>query len=166
MDGYILDTSVLSARLDASHRRHGDVRLGLDALGVAAQFVSAISLAELTFGVRLAQAFEPAPSPMLEQMLVDARAYAVLDLTHHTSAAYAALKANLAKRFLAKTSRRHRRRWLEEWVDQTTGQKLQVDENDLWMCSQAKERDLVMVTVDGRMRRISDADPEVRLLVL
>src|SRR3546814_1066301 len=100
------------------------------------------------------------------QMLLDAQAYAVLDVAHHTSAAYAELKTNLAKRYLVKASRRDRPRWLEEWVDKTTGQRLQVDENDLWMCAQVKERDLILVTADDHMRRIADADPQVQLLIL
>jgi len=165
--GYILDTSVLSAHLDPSHRRHNDVRAGIEALDRAsAQFVSAISLAELSFGVRMAEAFGNTSLVALRQMLSEARAYAVLDVTHHTSAAYADLKTNLAKRYLANASRRDRPRWLENWVDKTSGQKLQVDENDLWMCAQAKERDLILVTADTRMNRIVDADPEVHLLVL
>lgn len=167
MGGYILDTSVLSAHLDPSHHRHGDVRRAVEALDRnAAQFISAISLAELTFGVRMAEAFGGAPLPGLRQMLLAARSYAVLDATHHTSAAYAELKTNLAKRYLAKATRRDRPRWLEEWVDKTSGQRLQVDENDLWMCAQVKERDLILVTADDHMRRTADADSEVQLLIL
>lgn len=167
MDGYLLDTSVLSALLDSSHRRHNDVRLAIGALSqTAAQFVSAISLAELTFGVKMAEAFGGSSLPALQQMLVNARSYAVLDVSHHTSVAYAELKTNLAKKYLAKASKRDRPRWLEEWVDKISGQKLQVDENDLWMCAQVKERDLILATADGRMKRIADADPEVRLLIL
>jgi predicted nucleic acid-binding protein len=52
---------------------------------------------------------------------------------------------------------------LENWVDQATGQRLQVDENDLWMCAQARERNLVMLTADRKMDRIARADPLVRL---
>lgn len=51
-------------------------------------------------------------------------------------------------------------------MDKASGQKLQVDENDLWMCAQVKERDLVLATADGRIKRIADADPEVRILIL
>ena len=47
--------------------------------------------------------------------------------------------------------------------EEATGRKLQVDENDLWICAQAKERDLIVVTADRWMKRISDADCEVRL---
>jgi predicted nucleic acid-binding protein len=62
--------------------------------------------------------------------------------------------------------RKDRPRYIEEWVDKATGQKLGIDENDLWMCAQAKERNLVLVTADGRMKRIPNADPEVRLLTI
>jgi tRNA(fMet)-specific endonuclease VapC len=167
VDGYVLDTSVLSAHLDSSHRRHNDVRAAIEALDQAsAQFVSAMSLAELTFGVTMAEVFGGTSLPALRQMLTEARTYAVLEVNHHTSAAYAELKTNLAKQYLAKASRRDRPRWLEEWVDKASGQRLQVDENDLWMCAQVKERDLILVTADGRMKRIADADPEVHLLIL
>ena len=80
---------------------------------------------------------------------------------------YALLKAKLAKCYLAKPSRKDRPRWVEDWVDKATGKKLHVDENDLWMCAQAKERDLVFVTADDKIRkRVSKADPSVRFLVL
>jgi predicted nucleic acid-binding protein len=114
----------------------------------------------------MAEAFGGSSLPALQQMLIEARAYAVLDVSHHTSAAYAELKTNLAKKYLAKASQRDRPRWLEEWVDKASGQKLQVDENDLWMCAQVKERDLILVTADGGIKRIADADPEVRLIIL
>jgi len=62
--------------------------------------------------------------------------------------------------------RRDRPRYIEDWVDKATGKALAVDENDLWMCAQAKERGLIFVTTDARMRRIEDADPDVRLLII
>ena len=105
-------------------------------------------------------------SPTLRAMILQARAYAVLDLTRHTAAAYAELKTNLAKKYLVKAKRSDRPKYVEEWVDKNKGQKLQVDENDLWMCAQVKERDLLFVTADIRIQRIADADSEVRLLLM
>jgi predicted nucleic acid-binding protein len=166
VDGFLLETTVLSAYLDPNHRNHADTRRSVDALDPgASRYISAVSLAELTFGANLAEAFGMGDLPSLKTVIREAQAYAVLDVIRHTAAAYAELKTNLAKKYLAKASRRDRPRWLEDWVDKTTGQKLQIDENDLWMCAQAKERDLILVTADGRIRRISDADAEVRLLV-
>ena len=61
----------------------------------------------------------------------------------------------------------HRPRRVVDWVDKATGKKLHVDENDLWICAQAKERDLVFLTADRKIHeRVSDADPCVRFLLL
>ena len=79
---------------------------------------------------------------------------------------YAQLKADMAKRYLPNASKKGRPRWLEDWVDKTKGKKLGIDENDLWMCAQAKERELILVTTDRGMQRISDADQLVELLIL
>ena len=167
MTGYIYDTSVLSALLDAAHQRHADVVRAVALLPEdASHFVSAVSLAELTFGVRMSEAFAPGRLPALEQMLVDVRAYGVLEVGHHTSAAYGELKTNLAKRYLLKANRRDRPRWLEEWPLNNRGQRLQVDENDLWLCAQAKQRSLTLLTADCGMQRIADADPEVVLFIV
>lgn len=163
--GYIYDTSVLSALLDSAHQRHADITRAVAFLPQdASHFVSAVSLAELTFGVRMSEAFAPNRLVALEQMLTDVRTYGVLDVGHHTSAAYAELKTNLAKRYLLKANRRDRPRWLEEWPINNRGQRLQVDENDLWLCAQAKERSLTLLTADNGMQRIADADTEVSLL--
>ncbi len=167
MPSYIYDTSVLSALLDDAHPRHADIKRAVDSLPEdASQFVSAVSLAELTFGVRMSEAFASSRLPALEQMLIDVRAYGVLEVGHHTSAAYAELKTNLAKCYLLKANRRDRPRWIEEWPLNNRGQRLQVDENDLWLCAQSKERSLTLLTADGGIQRIADADPEVMLLLV
>lgn len=167
MTGYIYDTSVLSALLDTSHQRHADIVRAVASLDEdASHYVSAISLAELTFGVRMSEVFAPARLPALEQMLVNVRTYGVLEIGHHTATAYAELKTNLAKRYLLKANRRDRPRWIEEWPLNNRGQKLQIDENDLWLCAQAKERLLTLLTADGGMQRIADADADVTILLI
>ena len=166
MDGYILDTSVLSVHLDAGHQRHIPIRQSVRQLEQhATLFLSAMSLAELRYGVKLAESFGHARLPALKKMLVDARSYRLLDVTRHTAATYAEIKTTLVRTYFANAAAK-RPRWIEDWVDQATGKKLQIDENDLWMCAQAKERDFLVCTADGRMKRISDADPDVRLHIL
>lgn len=165
--GYIYDTSVLSALLDASHVRHGDVQQAVSTLSPnSSHFVSVISLAELTFGVRMSEAFASTKMPALRKVLSDVRTYGVLEIGHHTSTAYAELKTNLAKLYLHKVNRRDRPRWLENWPINNTGQKLQVDENDLWLCAQSKERSLTLLTADGGMQRIADADADIKLFIV
>ena len=91
----------------------------------------------------------------------------MLEITRHTAAAYAELKANLAGKYLKRALKKDRRpRWVEDWTDKATGKMLQADENDLWICAQGKERNLTVVTTDGRMRRIANADCEVHLRIV
>lgn len=167
MSSYILDTSVISAFLHSSHARHSEVRTAIQAVEhQSTLFLSAVSLAELSYGVEMTKAFGNADLPVLEQTLKRAYQYRVLDITKHTSLAYAKLKTNMAIKYLEKASRQGRPRWLEDWVDRSSGKKLQIDENDLWICAQAKERNLHVATLDKRMRRIEAADSEVHLQVL
>lgn len=123
-------------------------------------------MAELSFGADLAAAIGKGKVSALKEMIRQARAYAVLDLTHHTAAAYSELKSKVAAKYLANPLRRHQPKYVEDWINQATSKALGIDENDLWMCAQTKERGLVFVTTDSRMRRIEDADPDVRWLVL
>lgn len=167
MDAYLLDTTVLSVYLDPNHPHHVAKGQSLAALPTQSpRFVSAVALAELGFGINLAGLLRKGTLTALNAMLFQAQTYAVLDITHHTASVYAEVKSKVAHKYLAKTLRKDRPKYIEEWVDKATGQKLAIDENDLWMCAQAKERDLVFVTADARMKRIPDADPDVRLLII
>jgi predicted nucleic acid-binding protein len=167
MDAYLFDTTVLSIYLDPTHPLHQNKRQLLDALSKEApRYVSSVALAELGFGTKLAASIGKGNVAALEGILAEARKHAVLDITHHTAAVYSELKARVAQKYLVKLLRKDRPKYIEEWVDKATGQKLGVDENDLWMCSQAKERDLIFVTADMRMKRIPDADSGVRLLAV
>lgn len=166
MHAYLLDNSVLSVLLDPEHAHQEEVRAAVERLAPADIYVAAVTLAELAFGVRLAVHFGGRSLPVLEQILEDARAHAVLETDRHTADAYAELKANMAKRYLAKASRKARPRWLEDWIDKTTGKALQVDENDLWTAAHAKARDLTLLHRDGDMQRIADADSTLRVLRL
>lgn len=167
MNAYLFDTTVLSIYLDPTHPLHAEKNQSLNALPAdAPRFVSAVALAELAFGMRLAAVIGKGNLPELDAILAEARTYAVLDLTYHTATAYADLKAQVAQKYLAKVLRKDRPKYIEDWVDKTTGKKLGIDENDLWMCAQAKERDMIFVTADARMKRIPDADNEVRILTV
>ena len=167
MDAFLFDTSVLSALLDPKHPYHAETQQWVNALDASApRYVSVVGLAELSFGIKLAEAFKMGDLPTLMEINQQAQDYGVLDISKHTSDAYAELKANMAKKYLEGANRRDRPRWLENWVDKNTERRLQVDENDLWMCAQAKERGINFVTADKNTQRIADADPEVQLFII
>ena len=163
----MLDTSVLSAFLDPVHRRHGEAVAALDGMAPdSIKYVSAVSLAERRFGVRLAERTGSPRAAELRRILIDAEKYAVLDVTEKTAEAYGELKSLMAIKYLKKALRKIKSKQIEYWMDQSTGRTLQIDENDLWQCAQARERDLVFVTFDEGIQRIADADPNLRLLIV
>jgi tRNA(fMet)-specific endonuclease VapC len=129
-------------------------------------YVSSVALAELTFGVRLYEACKGA-LPKANGVLSEANGYPMIDVTRHTGAEYAELKKNIAVKYLkVPLSRDDRKRWIETWVDKNSCQTLMIDENDLWQCAQARERNLVLVTIDGRIKGIYEADSVLQVQVI
>ena len=85
MDGYLLETSALSALLDHQHEKHEMVKSTITALpSDAPVYVSSIALAELTFGVELYEACK-GPLPKADSVLAGANNYPKVDVTRHTS---------------------------------------------------------------------------------
>ena len=165
MSGYLLDTSALSAYLNEDHPHHEVAVSVIGGLPTgAAKFVSIVTLAELDFGIRLAELQGSQHLVAYKKRLEVVRAYASLDLTRHTSEVYAELKVRLASQMQRKPGKKMRR-WVEDWIDSASDKRLQIDENDLWICAQAKERDLVVVTGDIDIRRLSSFDPDLRILL-
>lgn len=165
MVGYLLDTSIVSVYLDPGNPRHVSPAQALARLPEGSVlYVSAIALAEIEFGLNVARMVSRERFTQLEQMLEAARRHFVIDVTKHTAQVYAEIKANIAHKFLASTLRKDRPKYLEDWIDRATGKALDIDENDLWMCAQAKERDLTVITAERRLKRINEADPAVHLL--
>ncbi len=165
MTGYILDTSALSAYLHEGHRNHGAAARVIDGLpDEAHKFVSVITLAEFEYGIRFAELVGSTRLDEYRERLEIVRRYAPLDLTHHTSEAYAELKGRLASHVQRRAGQKMPR-WIEDWIVLGSAKRLQTDENDLWICAQAKERDLVVVTTDPDFRQFEAVDPEVRILL-
>lgn len=164
MDGYLLDTCVVSALLDGQHKNYKNVRISDEAIEVGSpRYVSRITIAELAFGVALHEAATGLPHPRASEILNRAQAYAIREISKHTASEYAELRKSLAVRRLANVLRSHRARWVDQWVDRVTGESLQIDENDLWICAQAREWNLTVFTTDEKMMtRISQADPTIK----
>lgn len=170
MEGYLLDTSVISAYLDPTHSRHTKVNAAVEALvGKGFRYISVVALAELTTGAEYVEAFSNQAIPAFRDRLIRAREHPLLNITQHTATAYAELKCSVAVEFMPKAMKKKatRPRFVEDWIDETTGKILSIDENDLWMCAQAKERDLIFITSDGKMvKRIGKADTSLRIELL
>jgi predicted nucleic acid-binding protein len=165
MEGFLLDTSALSTYLNVEHPNHASAARAFATLGPdSSVFVSIVSLGELEFGVRLAEAASSKRMIEFRERLKIAAQYAPLDITRHTAAVYAELRSLVALKVRRKANSQKPSRWLEDWMDSNTDKQLQIDENDLWIAAQAKERDLTLITNDRDMEVFAGIDPDIRLL--
>lgn len=163
MDTYLLDTSVVSVLYDARRPNHGAVRQAITDFGPdAPQLVSAITIGELRYGLRLS---EEAGHSMehIEACVRRAEEHPLAEIGRFTGQAFAHVKASIATERV--DLRRRIPRWVEEWADRVTGQMLQIDENDVWIAAQAIERNLVVVTSDQDFVQVIGASvPELRVI--
>lgn len=165
MDTYLLDTNLVSVLYDARRVNHLTVRRAIAALDPAApQLVSAITIAELHFGLALSRAAGQ-PLSHIEACIERANDHPLAEVGRHTSAAFAHVKSSIALQRL--DVRRRIPRWVESWTDRVSGQLLQIDENDLWIAAQAVERNLVVITSDRDFTKIIGAAvPDLRVQLL
>jgi predicted nucleic acid-binding protein len=100
-DGYLVDTSALSARYDPGHPKHAVVKAFLDGLSPNdLVFVSAVAIAELRFGAALWQTAEGHASPKATTVLAEANLYTIRDITRYTGTEYGAIKTRVAFKYL------------------------------------------------------------------
>jgi predicted nucleic acid-binding protein len=164
VDGYLLDTCFVSALLNGRHDNYESVRRADEAIESGAwRYVSRITIAELTFGLLLDHEATGRSHPNASEVLRRAQEYPPLEITKHTAMEYAQLRTELATTYLPTLLRSNRPRWIDQWPARVKGETLQVDENDLWIWAQARERNLILLTTDRNMvERISVADPDLR----
>jgi predicted nucleic acid-binding protein len=164
VDGYLLDTCAISAYWDPGHPCHPAIKGVVDAIPSGSpRFVSRITLAEIEFGILLDEAERGSKSARATAVLNKAHGYPIREITRHTGHEYAELRKKIAATYLAKSIRSNRPRWIEQWVDRITEERLQIDENDLWICAQARESNLILITTDKKMvNRVSRADSAIQ----
>lgn len=163
---YLLDTNILSAYYHAEHPLHvvaKDAIGSLDKSGL--ELVSVVTLAEIDYGVQLAADKSSTFVQALRDRADIIRERAKLPVTEFTSESYARLKAAVAK-LIAPGNHKKNPRFVEDWIRHTTGKVLQIDENDLWIASQAIERDVTLVTIDKRFMVFKEAVPDFKLLLV
>jgi predicted nucleic acid-binding protein len=160
VDGYLIDTNAICELLDERHPNHQNVRDACATVEAGApRFISCITLAEIRFGALLNEAATGQQSPRTAAILNESQKYLIREITRHTAREYAELKTKIATTYLLPYIRANRPHRLENWLDRATGERLQIDENDLWICAQAKEWNLTVMTTDKKMvDRVSKAD--------
>jgi predicted nucleic acid-binding protein len=164
--GYLFDTCAVSSLLNPSHKHHAATKAVVAGLPDGAlQFVSIVTIGEMEFGLKMAEHANSTYLAQFRSRIETIKAYPLLDLTKHTASAYAELKSRLALVVQRKANSQRLSRWLEDWIDANTAKQLQIDENDLWVAAQAKERDFTLVSGDEDILRLPQADATVRIIM-
>jgi tRNA(fMet)-specific endonuclease VapC len=164
---YLVETSALSALLQDNHSHHAIAEAVFSALpDGSAQFASIVTVAEMEFGLKqvIANGAHARQIAAVTARIAIVRNYAPLPLTHHTAINYAELKSKIAQHIQPKANSQGLNRWIELWQDGNVGSQLGIDENDLWIAAQAKERDFTVIAGDRDFEIFSKVDPDVRVI--
>lgn len=160
MQGYLLDSNIIRYWFDAECPEHERVlRRIAEAPERTPLAVSAITLGEIEYGLRVRDEIPGFASEITE--LIQDQLPMVLSVTATTRADYGSIRARLFRKF-APGELRRRARVPEQLADPVTGLTLGIQENDLWIASQAVEHNLVLVSND-RLARLREAAPELRI---
>ena len=165
MDTYLIDTNLISVLYDARRPNHLAVRQAIGDLDpLAPQLVSAITIAELRYGLCLSQAGGQ-PLTHIEACIEKAEEHPLAEVGRYTAEAFAHVKSSVALQRM--DIRRRPPRWVEDWTDRVTAKHLQIDEHDLWIAAQAVERNFVLLSGDKDFSNIiAPAVPELRMRLL
>lgn len=161
MRDFLLDTQTIRYWHDSRCPQHAAVSGNVHALRQLAApldvkprlLVSVVTLGEIEFGHRVALAPDPA-AQVAYIKFVQEELPNPFELSSDAAAAYGDLRTRLFNKF-APGNKRKRGMLPEQLVDPATAKELRIQENDLWLCSQAVAHGMVLVTND-RMKHIRD----------
>ena len=152
-EGYLLDTNIVSAWL--LPKREGHVHV-VDRVASAAKtqsplIVSSVTLGEIEYG-HLAES--PGGPTEVQRHFNSSiiRAFPAgpyrLPVSEHTAAYYGAVRAQVFRTYSPRDGRKARRLHQLELPDDVECYGQRIQENDIWIASQAIERNLILVSHD------------------
>ena len=144
MDGYLLDTNIVTYWFDTGRPQHARVAQHIQSLPQATPLrISAITLGEIEYGLALLLEDSTAWQGELRAFIAE-RLPMVLNIRKTTRLYYGSIRARLFEKYAPREKRRRRRR-PEQLIDPVTSRELGIQENDLWLVAQALEFHLVLV---------------------
>jgi predicted nucleic acid-binding protein len=154
MNGYLLDTNAASVLWDARHLDHDRIKAFLANISPSPIWISIIVLAEIEYGLKIAPKMHVSLQNDVRNEM--AKFFEILDLDKHTVAPYSDLRAELFKKYSPRNQKgRLTAKRPENLFDRTSAKELGVQENDIWLVSQAIQYNLILVT-DDRMSRLGE----------
>ena len=115
-EAYLLDTTIASFAWYEGSTRHLETRERLGAIGDDLVFVSAVSVAEVEYGLNLFPMARETQNGIRNAM----RGYTVLPIDHHTAQNYGEIKAILFQKYAPRDRRdRIASRYVEDLTERT-----------------------------------------------
>lgn len=161
MDSYLLDTNILSYWHDARCRQHAKVVAHIRGVSEAHLHISVVSLGEIEYGESRPRRRSPVDEQSGREYLafVHEQFPFPLDIRRSTASIYGEVRGLL----FGKYAGRKRSLRPEQLVDPDTALMLGVQENDIWIVSQALEHNLVLVTGDKMTHLMGVVGPRLRV---
>lgn len=159
MTEYLLDTSVASSLFDASREKeHKLVKERFCQILKEGDriYVCPIVIGEIEYGFKVDQNEDDPRRKAIRGKLED---IPVLNMDKHTANCYSDIRAELFRKCAPKEERKNRRDCIkkgiavENLIDSTSGKKMGIQENDLWIIACALTRNMTLVTSD-QMKRL------------
>jgi len=158
---YILDTCIWSYWFNPKSNEHSNVNRHIEQLSDNDKLgISIITWGEIEWGHRKDS---PDGNTTIQSSYIDfIKKQKPTDffIDIHVTKSYGKLRAGLFKKFPPKTKNH---KWPELCVDPVSSKELGIQENDLWIASQAITRNMVLVTNDKMANIKMVAGPELRI---
>jgi predicted nucleic acid-binding protein len=150
LHGYLIDTQIVSYWFNKSRPEHANVSAHVAALPAGTPLrVSVITVGEIAFGHASTSQPNLQKQAEFNQFIRD-HFPEPLEVSRFTPPFYGELRALIFKKFPPQGKKQRRP---EQCFDPVTATELGIDENDLWIVSQAYEHNLVLATHD-KMKKI------------
>ena len=150
---HLLDTNILRAWVDGEHARHDDVVSRVKGLGDTFVFLSVVTIAEVEYGLALPHSLDAETVSRIRRALLR---FSPLGIDRHVAEPYGKLRAWLVGRYAPK-ARRGKLRSISRLTELASDSELGIQENDLWLASQAIATDSTLVTGDEMVHIVEAA---------
>jgi predicted nucleic acid-binding protein len=160
MDGYLLDTNVVSVLANSRNLRHAEFKQKLGNLQHV--WLPVVAIAEIESGMAKTDRPDETQRDEIRRFFREYPQH--LGIGDNTVEPYALLRGQLWRMHATREKRGHKEKLPEELFDKVTGKQLGIDERDLFIASVAAENGLILATNDSNagMKRIEEAAQQLQ----
>lgn len=160
MDGFLLDTNIISILANLRDLRHTEFKQKIQHLDHI--WLPVVAIAEIESGMAKADRPDETQRDEIRRFFREYPQH--LGIGDNTVEPYAHLRSQLWRMYATREKRGHKEKLPEELSDKVTGKQLGIDERDLFIASVAAENGLVLATNDSNagMQRIEEAAQQLQ----